>query len=38
MLWVESAAGFIVCRGVIGLGLATFVTSQVTSSVYIYAV
>ena len=29
MLWVGSAAGFIVCRGVIGLGLATFVTSQV---------
>ena len=29
MLWVGSAAGFIVCRGVIGFGLATFVTSQV---------
>ena len=29
MLWVNSAAGFIVCRGAIGIGLATFVTSQV---------
>ena len=32
MLFVESAAGFIVCRGVIGIGLATFVTSQVSGS------
>ena len=32
MLWVESAASFIACRAIIGIGLATFVTSQVWCS------